>query len=161
MTVAVLALILAVCASFVTGAYAQPAGRIEIDEVLGGWQAEQDREITIGIERDGEQLRVVGEHTWEPIPARPGRPDIRNQPLGEDAPAPGLTLTFRRLPKAAEMDQAVPEWARRAVETRLEWTLEFTFRRENGAVKASTRFDPGEIRWEERREGRVVERKAE
>ena len=59
MTVAVLALILAVCASFVTGAYAQPAGRIEIDEVLGGWQAEQDREITIGIERDGEQLRVV------------------------------------------------------------------------------------------------------
>jgi hypothetical protein len=76
------------------------------------------------------RFRMTGRHAWEGTFAE-GR------------------LTLRRQPAASEMDHLAPQWAREAVQGKLEWRLELEPRLICGRVVLRGRWYPGLIRFRE------------
>ncbi|MFZ5791974.1 MAG: hypothetical protein ACOY3L_14880 [Pseudomonadota bacterium] len=68
---------------------------------------------------------------------------------GDDENPP--RVTFTRKPSAAEMDESIPEWARRQVEGTLTWRMELEFR-DCGPITLQGKWYPGEIKWREERD---------
>lgn len=62
-------------------------------------------------------------------------------------------LTFRYKPKAEEMNPQVPDWARKAVEGKLEWQIELREGGTCGSHRLKASWFPGEIGWREDGEG--------
>ncbi|HYV89328.1 MAG TPA: hypothetical protein VFA91_12195, partial [Candidatus Polarisedimenticolia bacterium] len=112
---------------------ADPAAGTPLDvaSITGTWTdqiSHEEVDIVPAAAGDTVHFKLNGRHDWDGV-------------LGDGK------LIFRRLAKASEMDHSAPEWARAAVEGKLEWRLELQPRFICGTPYLSGSWFPGLVRY--------------
>lgn len=132
---------------FVSPVWAQAgaaAKEIPVEELLGRWRSEDG-----GTQLEIEQLYYKDPTQKNAVGAR-GRFDWGGLYSPEKK-----QVHFRRNPKWEEINPAAPEWARKQVEGKLTWELEFDVSG-CGFPKLEGNFYPGEIEWKQDKAGQPI-----
>jgi len=103
------------------------------ESIAGQWTDVTTGEIVTVVQKnpaDATHFTLKGRHDWE-------------------GNLSGGTLTFTRTPTADEMEHTAPEWARKAVEGQVKWSLELNPKDKCGVPELSGKWYPGLIKIEQ------------